>query len=150
MQFHFLITASHTISIFLRKEPLHYILFILSLNLLFRLFLLLVTTWVYSAMLALVDRYPLSLFRSPSSLISFSLTYSCQNIGEDIRKLDGGVQVVSGTPGRVFGMQCGASERVGVRECDVVSECLCARGTMWVPIRGNARKQYTCCAWLCD
>jgi len=27
-----------------------------------------------------------------------------QNIGEDIRKLDGGVQVVSGTPGRVFDM----------------------------------------------
>jgi ATP-dependent RNA helicase len=27
------------------------------------------------------------------------------NIGEDMRKLEGGVHVVSGTPGRVFGMR---------------------------------------------
>lgn len=28
------------------------------------------------------------------------------NVGEDVRKLDYGQHVVSGTPGRVFGMYC--------------------------------------------
>ena len=41
---------------------------------------------------------------SPQVRKSIAAKHCGKSIGEDIRKLDGGVHVVSGTPGRVFDM----------------------------------------------